>query len=422
MGNLYLGVKSCPSTEKYHPVKMRAYKVQPKLPRRHLKSGECLFQEGDPGDFAYIIEKGEIEISTFIDSKYTVLNTLSPGSMFGELAIVDGTARSASAYAKTDTVLTIVTEEQVNSRIQEADPIIRLLFTIVMRYFRSDSERFRANIDDNEQKSCSFEHSQYNQRITEAIELIKLESDLRNAIEQKQLQLVYQPIIDLETSKIAGFEALLRWHSPTRDYVSPGVFIPLAESTSLIVPLGEWVTEEAVKALSAIKEQTNQEVFISINVAKRQIESATFLAFLQQKIKSTEIKTKQIKLEILERSLFEGENAMDLAQDCRSLGFPLVIDDFGTGYANLAYLKQFQFDTIKIDKCFIDDLETNSRDYSICRALIALSHGLEMSVVAEGIETANQANILKELGCNFGQGYFFSPPVPLEKAIALIQS
>ena len=401
---------------------MRSYKIQPKLPRRHLKSGECLFREGDPGDFAYIIDQGEMEISTFIDGQYTVLSTLSPGSMFGELAIVDGSARSASAYAKTDTVLTIVTEEQVNSRIQEADPIIRLLFTVVMRYFRSDSERFRAHKEEDEQKSDSCEDSKYNQRITEAIELIKLESDLRNAIEQKQLHLVYQPIIDLETSKIAGFEALLRWYSPTRDYVSPGVFIPLAESTSLIIPIGEWVTEESIKGLLAIKEQTNQEVFISINVAQRQIESATFLAFLQQKITSTEIKTKQIKLEILERSLFEGENAMDLAQACRSLGFPLVIDDFGTGYANLAYLKQFQFDTIKIDKCFIDDLETNSRDYSICRALIALAHGLEMTIVAEGIETANQAKILKELGCNFGQGYFFSPPVPLEKAIALIQS
>lgn len=401
---------------------MRSYKIQPKLPRRHLRAGECLFREGDPGDFAYIIDEGEIEISTFIDGQHTVLNTLPPGSMFGELAVVDKSARSASAHAKTDTVLTIVTAEQVNSRIQEADPIIRLLFTVVMRYFRLDSERFRANKEEDEHKSQSFDSSQYTQRITEAIELIRLESDLRNAIEQKQLKLVYQPIINFATSKIAGFEALLRWYSPAREYVSPGVFIPLAESTSLIIPIGEWVTEEAIRGLLAIEEQTKQQVFVSINVAKRQIESATFLAFLQQKIKSTEIKTSQIKLEILERSLFEGEDAMDLAQACRSLGFPLVIDDFGTGYANLAYLKQFQFDTIKIDKCFVDDLDTNSRDYSICHALIALSHGLEMTVVAEGIETATQAKILKELGCNFGQGYFFSRPVPLEEAIALIQS
>jgi EAL domain-containing protein (putative c-di-GMP-specific phosphodiesterase class I) len=401
---------------------MKSYKIQPKLPRHHLRAGECLFREGDPGDFAYIIDEGEIEISTLIDGQYTVLNTLPPGSMFGELAIVDGSARSASAHAKTDALLTIVTAEQVNSRIQEADPIIRLLFTVVMRYFRSDSERFRPHKEEDELKSSSFESSKYSQKITEAIELIKLESDLRNAIEQEQLKLVYQPIINLQTSKIAGFEVLLRWQCPRRGYVSPGLFIPLAESTSLIIPLGEWIVEEAIKGLLAIKKQTNQEIFISINVAQRQIESANFLEFLQAKIQSTEIKTRQIKLEILERSLFEGENAMDMAQACRSLGFPLVIDDFGTGYANLAYLKQFQFDTIKIDKCFVEDLETNARDRSICRALIGLSHGLEMTVVAEGIETATQANILQELRCNLGQGYFFSPPVSLEKATALVRS
>jgi EAL domain-containing protein (putative c-di-GMP-specific phosphodiesterase class I)/CRP-like cAMP-binding protein len=389
------------------------------FPKLHLQKEQCLFKEGDKGDFAYIIEEGIIEISTLIDDKYTVLNTLQPGSLFGELALVDGRPRSASAYAKTDVLLTVVTPEQVKSRIEQADPILRLLLMVVMHYFRSETELLRSQKQENNGEKISLQTDQYQQKITQAIELIRLESDLRQGLKEKQLKLFYQPIVNLENLNIIGFEILLRWICPKRGNVPPSLFIPLAESTSLIIPIGEWLIETGIKSLGEIQKHTSQEIFMSINVAQRQIEATDLLGFLQEQTQKAGIKPSQIKIEVLERSLFAGESALAWVNRCRDYGFPLVIDDFGTGYANLAYLKQFQFDTVKVDKCFIDDIETSKRDLNICHALIELSHGLDMTVVAEGIENTNQATILRALGCNFGQGYFFSPPLSLDEAIAL---
>jgi EAL domain-containing protein (putative c-di-GMP-specific phosphodiesterase class I) len=392
------------------------------LPRINLKAGQCLFSEGEKGDYAYIIDQGEIEIITIKNNQQIVLNVLESGSMFGELALLDGSPRSASAYAKTDVLLTIVTPEQVRGRIQEANPILRLLLMLVMRYFRSETKRSRP-LQIEEKFPPDFPDSfPFQQKKFEAIELIRLESDLRSAIKKKELGLSYQPIIDLKTGDILGFEILLRWHCAKRGNVSPLLFIPLAESTSLILAIGEWVIKEGIKAILEIKAQTNQDLFISLNIAQRQIESTSFLTFLTQEVNKAQINSQQIKLEILERTLFSGEKSLIWVKYCRSLGYSLIIDDFGTGYANLAYLKKFNFDTVKIDKSFIDDIETSEKDRIICNALINLSQRLNMTVVAEGVETSSQAENLRKLGCNFAQGYFFSKPVSLAEAISLIKS
>ncbi|MGI0479685.1 EAL domain-containing protein [Geminocystis sp. CENA526] len=398
------------------------YDIENQFLNRTLTTGECIFQEGDKGDFAYIIEQGEVEISTVTpENERIILNTLMPGDMFGELALVDGSPRSASAYAKTNVVLTVVTGEQVKSRIESADPILKLLLMVVMNYFRSETGRLRSK-SEFDISSLDNTKKEYQEKIFQAIELIRLESDLRNGFKQNQLVPYYQPIVDLNTNLIVGFEVLLRWFSPTRGNVSPGIFIPLAESTSLIIPMGEWLLDKALSSIELIKKETNLDIFLSINIAEKQIQNQDFLQVFKQKVNESSVKPQQIKLEILERSLFEGEKALTLVQDCRQFGFPLVIDDFGTGYANLAYLKNFQFDTLKIDQCFVKDLENNVKDKIICKTLIHLSHGLNMTAVAEGIENQEQCEILSSLGCNYGQGYLFSPPVSFERAIELIKT
>ncbi|WP_017293414.1 EAL domain-containing protein [Geminocystis herdmanii] len=389
---------------------------------RSLTTGECIFTEGDKGDFAYIIEEGEVEISTVTpENKRLILNVLKSGDMFGELALVDGSARSASAYAKTNVILTVVTGEQVKSRIESADPILKLLLMVVMNYFRSETGRLRAKSEP-DFSSLDKTKKEYQEKIFHAIELIRLESDLRNGFKREELVPFYQAIVDLNTNSIVGFEVLLRWFSPTRGNVSPSIFIPLAESTSLIIPMGEWLLDQALSAIEQVKKETGIDIFLSINIAEKQIQSQEFLTVMKQKIDLSSVKPKQIKLEILERSLFEGEKALSLVQECREFGLPLVIDDFGTGYANLSYLKNFQFDTLKIDQCFVKDLENNVKDQIICKTLIDLSHGLEMTAVAEGIENQQQCKILSSLGCNYGQGYLFSPPVPLDRAIELMNT
>lgn len=394
--------------------------IEQKLQNLRFLAGECIFREGDKGNVAYIIEEGLVEITTVVDNRPTVLNILKTGDMFGELALVDGSPRSASAYAKTDIVLTVVTSEQVRSRIDDADPILKLLLMVVMKYFRSETGRLRPSQLEKNSANIEQTKQEYQLKIRQAIDLIRLESDLRNGFKQGELTPFYQPIIDLKTKKIAGFEVLLRWFSQKRGRISPDTFIPLAESTSLIIPIGEWILDQALEAIDLIKEKTGKEIFLSVNVAEKQIADGNFLTVLKEKIINSKVKPNQIKLEILERSLFEGEDAFYLVEFCRDLGLPLVIDDFGTGYANLAYLKNFQFDTVKIDKCFVQNLDNNKKDQTICRALIDLSHGLNMTTVAEGIENQQQLEILRDLGCNFGQGYLFSPPISLEDAIALI--
>lgn len=398
------------------------YDFPQKFPNQRLQAGECIFKEGDQGEFAYIIEEGEVEISTTsVDNQRIILNILKTGNMFGELALVDGSPRSACAYAKTDVVLTIVTSEQVKSRIEDADPILKLLLMVVMKYFRSETGRLRSSKEECDQLTLEKTKKDYEEKIVQAIDLIRLESELRNGFKQNQLVPFYQPIIDLKTNLIVGFEVLLRWFSPTRGNISPAIFIPLAESTSLIIPIGEWLLEEGLKAILEIKNRTNYDVFLSINIAEKQISDSDFLSIFKKKINASSVQPQQIKLEILERSLFEGDIALSLVDACRNFGLPLVIDDFGTGYANLSYLKHFQFDTMKIDQCFVKDLENNDKDQIICRTLISLSQGLNMTTVAEGIENQLQLDILRTLGCNYGQGYFFSPALPLEKAIDLIQ-
>lgn len=405
-------------------------KLYERLQTRRVQAGESIFYEGDRGDFAYIIEEGQVEIWTQVEDKRQILNHLNPGSMFGEIALIDGQPRSASATALTDVRLTLVTKEQVNRRIQEADPLLRMLLLMVMRYFRSETQNFRSRgkalapkffleklyPDINPQKDISF-------RLTEAVDLIRMENELRTALEEQQFKLVYQPIIDLETQSITGFEALIRWQSPKRGFVRPDEFIPLAESTSLIVPIGQWVIQTGLEALTKIQKRVNHPVSMSFNIASRQIEEPNFLEFLLDCAEKYGLDYQQVKLEILERTLFDSERAIAWVQQCHALGFPLVLDDFGTGYSSLQYLNEYHLNTLKIDKSFVQgmNVKENNKSCSICQAIVNLSKTLGMTVVAEGIETDEHLQALKSFGCTYGQGYFFSRPVPLEEAIALFE-
>jgi EAL domain-containing protein (putative c-di-GMP-specific phosphodiesterase class I) len=386
--------------------------------QRYFQAGECIFREGEIGDFAYIVEEGEVEISTLIDEKKTVLNILKSGSMFGELALVDGRPRSASAFASTDALLTIVTQEQVTERIESADPILRMLLLVVMRYFRSETSRFRL-ADKEKDANLSFSSIDLKGKIAEAVDIIRLESELRTAIDEEQFKLLFQPIMLLENMQVAGFEVLIRWQSPTRGLVSPDLFISLAESTSLIIPIGEWLIEKATESLAEIQAKTNHKVFISINVASRQIGDSRFLEFLFEKVKKENLDFSQIKLEILERCLFDNDQASEWVTRCREFGFTIALDDFGTGYSSLGYISRYHPDTVKIDKSLIDHIHDNRDSRSICRAIIEMSKALEMTVVAEGIEKDSQVGLLQEMGCTFGQGYFFAKPLYLQEAIAL---
>lgn len=262
---------------------------------------------------------------------------------------------------------------------------------------------------------------------THALSRLHIEMDLRHVVEDlflnhtSQLQLYYQPIVSLKSGEIVGFEALIRWLHPERGLISPAEFIPVAEETGLIVPIGRWVLHEACHQLHRWQEKWEQarNLVMSINVSSRQLLQPDFTSQIDQILQATQISTASIKLEITESVLMEAGSCVteQLAQ-MQDLGVRLSLDDFGTGYSSLNYLYRFPINTLKVDRSFVDGL--GSGQDQIVQTIIALAHGLSMDVTAEGVETHEQVATLKALGCEFGQGYLFSRPVAKEEAEQLI--
>ncbi|WP_254174606.1 putative bifunctional diguanylate cyclase/phosphodiesterase [Planktothrix pseudagardhii] len=252
---------------------------------------------------------------------------------------------------------------------------------------------------------------------------LQLETDLRRAIERDELLLNYQLIVSLLTGEIAGFEALVRWNHPKRGLVSPVQFIPLAEETGLIVPIGEWVLRTACKQMRQwqIEQLVNHNVTMSVNVAGRQFAQLKLVNMIQDILQETGLDAKLLRLEITEGVIMEHfESATTQLQQLRDLGIQLSIDDFGTGYSSLSRLQQFPIDILKIDRSFVSPLGSKAENREIVETIINLAVNLKMSVVAEGVETLEQILELKQLGCHYGQGYFFSRPLDSEGIKQLI--
>ncbi|HRP69264.1 MAG TPA: EAL domain-containing protein [Turneriella sp.] len=384
-----------------------------KVDTQVFQEGELIFSEGDVSDFAYIIEDGEIEIFTVIGNERKNLNLLTSGSLFGELALVDRQPRSASAVALKRTTLTLVTQQQVNERIQDSDPILRMLLFVVMKHFRSEVARARAQYAPFSRQDIIPDAEKFNQlRLTEAVNMVRLEADLRYALKEKQFRLYYQPIVELSTGRVTSVEALIRWNNPRRGLLSPADFIEIAEATKLILPIGDWVIQEGLSAYQKFHHKVGSSISMSFNVARRQMENTDFLTKLAKDVEASSIDAKRIYLEVLERNFLLRGKIDTWISECTIFGFPISLDDFGTGYSSLRYLQQFRPQVVKIDRSFIIGLPDSNESRSICKAIIDLANALDIRVVAEGIETMNQAKALSELGCQFGQGYLFSKPVP----------
>ena len=254
------------------------------------------------------------------------------------------------------------------------------------------------------------------------VQRLELEADLRVALERSELALHYQPTVDLVTGEIVGFEALVRWHHPTRGVVAPFDFIGIAEATGLIVPLGRWVLAEACRQAVAWGAGTGRRLKMAVNVSVRQFEDCDLAAMVSDVLAETGIPVDQLCLEMTESVLLTDtdENLTQLLR-LKSLGVTLAMDDFGTGYSSLAYLRRFPMDTLKIDRSFVDRLGGDSEDVALVRTIVRLGQSLGMSTVAEGIEDTAQLAALQELGCDLAQGYFLSRPVPAAEAGRLLR-
>ncbi len=256
----------------------------------------------------------------------------------------------------------------------------------------------------------------FDQAMVQAIEhRHQLASDLRHAAERGELRLFYQPIVDLDAGRVIGAEALIRWMHPTHGLVPPDSFIPLAEETGLIEGIGIWCLRTACSQIAAWQ-AAGRSFRVTINVSARQIPEAIPPSQITEACAECGIDSRQLGLEITESTLMgESARVREWLDEVRTLGFLTYLDDFGTGYSSLSYLKRFPIDTIKIDKAFVRDMSEASNDRVMVEAVIMMAESLSLKVVAEGIENAAQLEILKRMGCNFGQGFHFSRPVPPEQ-------
>jgi diguanylate cyclase (GGDEF)-like protein len=257
------------------------------------------------------------------------------------------------------------------------------------------------------------------------VKQLQVETDLRRAIEQQEFELFYQPIVALLTGQTAGFEALVRWRHPQRGLISPAEFIPVAEETGLIVPLGQWILETACRQLKRWQAQfpTDPLLMVSVNLSGRQFTQPGLVEFIEKTLTANDLEGRNLKLEITESvAMSDVEAAITMLERLKALGLQLSIDDFGTGYSSLNYLHRFPVTTLKVDRSFVSHMDDSGDNAVIVQAIVGLAHNLGMNVVAEGVETAAQLAKLHALQCEYGQGYLFSKPVPTQEAENLLAS
>lgn len=255
---------------------------------------------------------------------------------------------------------------------------------------------------------------------TRALNLLRMEAELRQALERQQFRVFFQPIVDAVNDQFVGFEALVRWEHPERGLVPPGDFIPVAEDTGLIVPIGNWILREACARVRTWQVEGYGPLRIAVNCSARQFEQPGFDEVVAAILRETGLPPDQLELEITEGVIVRNVSASATLERLRARGIRIAVDDFGTGYSALGYLKNLPITSLKVDQSFVRDVIDDPRSAAIVRVIVELAHGLGINVIAEGVETEAQLAFLRELACDEFQGFLVSRPVPSDQAVALL--
>jgi EAL domain-containing protein (putative c-di-GMP-specific phosphodiesterase class I) len=260
---------------------------------------------------------------------------------------------------------------------------------------------------------------QMNVHVTERL---SLESNLRRAIERDELVLLYQPKVGIRDGQVTGVEALVRWHHPTQGVINPGEFMPVAEDTGLVPAIGQWVLREACRQLAVWREQGLPLLRVAVNLSHRQFTQESLIQVVREALHITSVDPSRLELELTEAMVMRNpERAEKVLAQLKELGVRLVVDDFGTGLSSLKFLNRLPLDSVKIDRSLILDLPRNRDAAALTRGVVAMAHSLNLRVIAESVETSEQWEFLRELGCEEMQGNYFSAPVPADIVASIVQ-
>ncbi|NQY87764.1 MAG: EAL domain-containing protein [Colwellia sp.] len=374
------------------------------------------------------------------------------GHDVGDQLLIDAANRLRNVVRSVDTVGRLGGDEFIIilgglKKIEEAQPIVenllnqfRKIFVINARELllttsvgiaiypndASDASELLRNADSAmyDAKKCGRNtYSYYTRQMNECAQRrLAIEEQLHGALARNEFSVHYQPKIDLVNTKIMGAEALLRWHNPVLGNVPPDEFISVAEQTGAIIPLGQFVLKQAVKQTAIWQKNFDDSFQIAVNLSPRQFRDLQLINVIKQTLNETNITSGSLELEITEGVLLSGHRQVrEVLNSITNLGIKMAMDDFGTGYSSLSYLRTYPFDVLKIDRSFINDMTSNSKDKALINAVIAMSHALNLKVVAEGIETKQQFELLRTLGCDYGQGYLFSKPLTTDDMTTLLK-
>jgi EAL domain-containing protein (putative c-di-GMP-specific phosphodiesterase class I) len=383
------------------------------LHRVELTPGELLFREGDAPTSAFLVERGRLRITATVDGAQVVLGDVEPGGLVGEVAVLDDSPRTASATALEACVLTTIDREQFAERLAAADPIIRALLLSQFARYRNALSRFTGRSAVARPAAAEAQRN-----ALEAQDKIRLESHLREALENDALEMQLQPIQELASGRLAGYEALTRWNHPERGPISPAAFIALAEETSLIVPDGDYVLDAVCSVLRRFHQRWHEAApYVGLNVSGRQIDDAQFVDRIAARLAEHAVPPALLRIEITESLVLDYAKVAIFLARCRAIGLGVAMDDFGTGYSSLAHLHRLPFDTLKLDQAFVRQIE-DPRCLAIVRAVIAMAAAIGCDIVAEGVETAAQLASLRALGCQYAQGYFIGKPQRIDAVLA----
>ncbi len=423
-------------------------------------ANDYIFREGDAGDCAYIVDSGMVEVSTIKGGRKLIIATLTKGEILGEMAIIDRLPRNASARAILPTKVTVIPHDYLGQKIEKSDPTVRLFLRHVMARYRDLTDRLcevfeglspdhQAAQDDEfasttmELKSVMSQYEEMQKRIDSAVTkpastagtslfgeatlmdtkiLATEDIRLKSALVKKEFLLHYQPIVELATNRIVGCESLVRWKHPSGKLFPPSGFIAQTEDSGLIIELGYWIAEEACRFQNRLFSEFQQDLFFAINLSGRQFDDESLIPNLASIMDRTGARREQIKFEITESLLMDNpELASQWLHQLKATGAKLAIDDFGTGYSSFSYLHSFPFDTLKIDRVFVSAMLSSAKSKQIVKSLVNLSHNLGMDVVAEGIESDREAELMRQYNTKYAQGYYFSRPVTETEFIKLLR-